>query len=461
MATTSETRLDLRRLRLELAGEVIGPDEAAYDAARTVFVPTIDRRPAAIVRPVDDDAVAAVVALAQEEGLELAVRGGGHSYAGHGVSDGGLVLDLGWLDAIHVDVDGRVATVEAGLTAAELTKAVGEHGLGIGLGDTGTVGVGGLTLGGGVGYLARKHGLTIDNLLGADVVTADGSVLSVDADNHADLFWAIRGGGGNFGVVTRFRYRLNPVEGSFGGMLVLPATPDTIAGFVQAADEAPEELTTIANVMPAPPLQFLAPEHHGRLVVLGMLFYAGPAEAAQAAVAPFRALAEPLADLLRPLSYGELYPPEQGEQMPLAAGRALFTDTVDRAVAAEIVGRLTASTALMPVVQLRVLGGAVARVPEEATAYAHRSRRVMANVAAIFANRDDRPVHEAWVEEFAASLRSDDAAYVNFLGDEGPERVRAAYPGRAWDRLREIKRRYDPENVFHLNQNIEPAREAA
>ena len=461
MATTSEARLDLRRLRLELAGEVIGRDDAAYDAARTVFMPAIDRRPAAIVRPVDDAAVATVVALAQEEGLELAVRGGGHSYAGHGVSDGGLVLDLGWLDAIDVDAEARVATAEAGLTAGELTKAVTAHGLGISLGDTGTVGIGGLTLGGGVGYLARKHGLTIDSVLGADLVTADGSVLRVDADNHPDLFWALRGGGGNFGVATRFRYRLSPVEGSFGGMLVLPATPDTIAGFVQAADEAPGELTAIANVMPAPPVPFLAQEQHGRLVLLAMLFHAGPADATQQALAPFRALAEPLADLLRPLSYGELYPPEQDGQMPLAAARTLFTDAVDRAVAAEIVGRLTASTALMPVVQLRVLGGAVARVPADATAYAHRSRRVLASVAAIYANRDERMKHEAWAEDFAASLRSDDAAYVNFLGDEGSERVRAAYPGRTWTRLREIKRRYDPENVFHLNQNVPPASEAA
>ncbi len=462
MSTTAHDRLDLRRLRLELAGDVIGPDDAEYEAARKVFVPTIDRRPAAIVRPVDDDAVASVVALAQEEELELAVRSGGHSMAGHGVSDGGLVLDLGWLDGIEVDPHARIATVEAGVTAGRVTKAVGEHGLALGLGDTASVGIGGLTLGGGVGYRVRKDGLTADSLIGADVVTADGSVLHLDADNHPDLFWAVRGGGGNFGVVTRFRFRLGPSEGSIGGMLVLPATPDTIAGFVQSAEAAPDELSTIASVMPAPPMPFLPKEEHGRPVVLAMLFHAGPADAGQQALAPFRALAEPLADFLRPLAYEDMYLPENGAGPPLAASRTLFVDSVDGGLAAEILGRLAASTALMPVAQLRVLGGAMARVPEDATAFAHRSQRIMVNLAAVYASREEAPVHDAWIEDFAASLRGgDDAAYVNFVGDEGPERVRAAYPGTTWDRLRQIKRRYDPDNVFHLNQNVPPESEAA
>jgi FAD/FMN-containing dehydrogenase len=456
MSTTSQPRLDLGRLRLELAGEVIGPCDPGYDAARTVFFPAIDRRPAAIVRPVDDAAVASVVALARESGVELAVRGGGHSLAGHGVTEGGLVLDLSWMDALEVDRHARVATAEAGLTAGRVTKAASEHGLGISFGDTGSVGIGGLTLGGGVGYLARKHGLTIDNVLSADVVTADGRLLHADANNHPDLFWAIRGGGGNFGVVTRFRYRLNPVDGATGGMLVLPATPDTIVSFVEAADEAPDELSTIANVMPAPPMPFLPKEHHGRLVLLAMLFYAGPSSEGQRVLAPFRALAEPLADLVRPMSYEEMYPPENGGP-PLAAARTLFLDGVDRALAAEILGRLAASTAQMPAAQLRVLGGAMARVPNEATAFAHRGRRIMVNLAAVYASRDEAPVHDAWLERFAESLhQGNGGAYVNFLGDEGPERVRAAYPGRTWDRLREVKRRYDPDNLFHVNQNVPP-----
>jgi len=453
MSTTLQRRLDVRRLRLETAGEVIGPEDAAYEEARRVFVPTIDRHPAAIVRPVDDEAVASVVSLARENGLELAVRGGGHSLAGHGTSDGGLVLDLAWMDGLEIDADARVVTAEAGLTAGRVTKAVAAHGLELGFGDTASVGIGGLTLGGGIGYLVRKHGLTIDSVLDADVVTADGRVLHVDAGSHPDLFWALRGGGGNFGVVTRFRYRPSPAEGSTGGMLVLPATPDTIASFVAAAEEAPDELSTIANVMPAPPLPFLPQEHHGRLVLLAMLFHAGPGDAGQHAFAPFRALAEPLADLLRPLTYAELYPPENGEP-PVVTARTLFVDEIDRGTAAEILGRIAASSSPMPVAQLRVLGGAAARVPAEATAFAHRTRRIMVNLAAVHGDGDEASTHEAWIEGFAESLRTDDAAYVNFVGDEGPERVRASYPGETWERLRQVKRRYDPDNLFRVNQNI-------
>jgi FAD/FMN-containing dehydrogenase len=460
MSTTSQPALDLRRLRLELAGEVIGPDDPAYDAARRVFFPTFDKHPAAIVRPVDDAGVASVVALAQEHGIELAVRGGGHSLAGHGVSEGGLVLDLTWLDALEVDPHAHVASAEAGLTAGQVTRAAAAEGLGISFGDTGSVGIGGLTLGGGVGYLVRKHGLTIDSLLGADLVTADGRLLGVDAERHQDLFWAIRGGGGNFGVVTRFRYRLHPVEGATGGMLVLPATPETIASFVAAADEAPDEVSTIANVMPAPPLPFVPREQHGRLVVLAMLLHVGPSEEGQQALAPFRALATPIADLLHPLSYDEMYPPENGEESPVASASTMFVDTVDENAGAEILGRLGESTAQMPVAQLRVLGGAMAQVPADATAFAHRSRRIMVNLAAVYGARAEAPVHEAWLARAAASLRSgDDGAYVNFLGDEGPERVHAAYPGRTWDRLRAVKRRYDPQNVFHVNQNVPPESE--
>jgi len=459
MSTTWQQRVDLRRLHLELAGEVIGPDDPTYDTARSVFSPMFDKRPAAIVRPVDDAAVASVVALARESGIELAVRGGGHSFAGHGVSDGGLVLDLAWLDSLDVDARARVATAEAGLTSGKVTKAVTAEGFGIGFGDTGSVGIGGLTLGGGVGYLVRKHGLTIDSLLSARVVTANGRIMQVDSNNHPDLFWAIRGGGGNFGVVTRFRYRLNPLVGATGGMLVLPATPDTIAAFVQAADEAPDELSTIANVMPAPPMPFLAEEHHGRLVLLAMLFHAGPSDDAQQALAPFRSVAEPLADLLRPLSYEDMYPPENGVP-PRASGRTLFVDDLDRGVAAEILGRLSASTAQMAVTQLRVLGGAMARVPADATAFAHRGRRIMVNLGAVYASPDEAPVHEAWLDAFAESLgNGNDDAYVNFLADEGRDRARAAYPGETWNRLREVKRRYDPDNVFRVNHNVPPADE--
>jgi FAD/FMN-containing dehydrogenase len=459
MSTTSQARFSLRRLRAELAGQVIAPDDPEYDAARSVFLPAFDRRPAVIVRPLDAAEVVSVVALARDSGLELAVRSGGHSAAGHGVSEGGIMLDLSRLKALEIDADRRVAWAETGLTAGEVTRAAAAHGLGVSFGDTGSVGIGGLTLGGGVGYLVRKHGLTIDSLLAADIATADGRLLRVDAKRHPDLFWAIRGGGGNFGVATRFQYRLHPVDSATGGMLILPATPETIASFIAAAEEAPDELSTIANVVPAPPLPFVPEEHRGRLVVMAMLLHAGPSEAGQRALAPFRALAAPIVDLLRPMSYEETYPPENGMR-PLVAARTMFVDTVDRGAAAEILAQLGTSGARMPVAQLRVLGGAMARVPAEATAFAHRGRRILVNLAAVYATRDEAHVHEAWLADAAASLRQgDDDAYVNFLGDEGPERVRAAYPGWTWERLTAVKRRYDPENLFRVNQNVPPTGE--
>jgi len=436
---------------------VITPDDAVYDQARTVFYGGIDRRPAAVVRPTDAKEVAQVVLFAREHGLELAVRSGGHSVARHSVTEGGIVLDLRDMRALEIDAQQRIASAETGLTAGEYTTAAGAHGLATGFGDTGSVGIGGITLGGGIGYLVRKYGLTIDDLLAAEVVTADGQVLQVDEGLHPDLFWAIRGGGGNFGVATRFRFRLHQLDQVVGGMLLLPATPDLIASFVAEAEAAPEELSTIANVMPAPPLPFVPAEHHGRLVIMATLVHAGAVEDGQRAVAPFRALAEPIADMVRPMPYPEIYPPEEGGFHPTAVSRTMLVDAVDRDATAAIVEHLEASTAPMRVAQLRVLGGAMARVPAEATAFAHRASRLMVNVAAIYGRPEEAEDHEAWVDRFAAALRNGDArAYVNFLGDEGQARVREAYPGSTWERLAAVKRRYDPTNLFHLNQNIPP-----
>jgi hypothetical protein len=450
------TDLAVDRLRAELKGEVITPDDQEYDKARTVFSGLIDRRPAVIARPLDAAEVARVVLVARETGLPLAVRGGGHGI--HCVWDGGIVLDLAALRGLDIDVEGRTAWAEAGLTVGEYTAAVGEHGLATGFGDFGSVGIGGITLGGGVGYLARKHGLTIDALLAAEIVTADGELLRVDAQSHPDLFWAIRGGGGNFGVVTRFQYRLHPVGAAVGGMLMLPATPEVIAGFVAAAEAAPDELSTIVNVMPAPPMPFVPEDLRGQPIVMGLFCYAGDAEAGERAIAPFRALATPLTDMVRPIRYPELFPPDEEEYRPTVAGRSLFVETVGLEQAETILERLRASDAPMRVAQLRVLGGAVARVPADETAFAHRTSRIMVNVAAFLTGPEDQPARQAWVDEFAGALRQDDqGVYVNFLGDEGEAGVRAAYPGATWDRLAAVKRRYDPTNLFRLNYNIAPA----
>lgn len=365
------------------------------------------------------------------------------------MADNGIVLDLSDMHALNIDVKSRTAWAQTGLTAGEYTIAAGAHGLATGFGDTGSVGIGGITLSGGVGFLVRKHGLTIDDLLAAEVVTADDQLRHVDADSHPDLFWAIRGGGGNFGVATRFQFRLHQVDTVLGGRLILPATPDVIASFIAEAEATPEELSIIANVMFAPPMPFIPAEYHGRLIFLLMPIYASEVEVGERAMAPFRALTTPLADMVRPMRYPEICPPDEEGFHPVAAGRTMFVDTIDH---------LQASTAPMRVAQLRVLGGAMARVPVEATAFAPRQRRIMVNVAALYERPDEAAQHEAWATDFAVALRQGEAgAYVGFLGHDGEARIREAYPGPTWERLMAVKRRYDPTNFFRLNQNVPPA----
>ena len=459
MSTTQPSpAISTPQLRSDLRGPVIAPGDPGYDEARTVFLRGFDRRPAAIVQVADDADVSRVVSIARETGVELAVRSGGHSTAGHGTCDGGIVVDLSGMRALDIDAEGQTAWAEAGLTAGEYTTAAGARGLATGFGDTASVGIGGITLGGGIGYLARKYGLTIDDLVAADVVTADGRIRRVDADNDPDLFWAIRGGGGNFGIVTRFQFRLHQLDEIVGGMLMLPATPDVIASAINQAEAAPEELSSILSVMLAPPAPFVPEELRGRPVVLALLAHAGGGEDGERAIAPFRALATPIADMVRPMRYPELYEMGEGPSPVAATFRNIFADSVDRGAAEAILARLEQASAPMAAVQLRVLGGAIGRVPVDATAYAHRERKIMVNVAAMYGHVDEAPVHEAWADGVAAELdRGQAGAYVGFLGDEGEERVREAYPGPTWDRLAAIKRRYDPTNLFRLNQNVAPA----
>lgn len=455
--TSSSAVPDLDPLRTAFTGRVVEPDDPAYDAYRPIQLGGTDPRPAVIVRPVTDADVAAAVTFARDTGLPLAVRSGGHSGAGHGTVDGGLVIDLRDMTALDIDPDARTAWAESGLTAGAVTTAAAAHGLAIGFGDTGTVGISGIALGGGVGYLSRVQGLTIDNVLAADIVTADGELRRVDAENHPDLFWAIRGGGGNFGVVTRFLFRLHPLDGVVGGMLFLPATSETVAGVVAASKAAPDELSLIANVMPCPPMPFAPAEIHGRLVIMALVCWSGPADDAEAALAPLRSLAEPLVDMVGPVPYPQLFPPADPDYHPTAVSRTFFLDDVDLDLARQIMAQLEGTDG-MRVVQLRALGGAIERVAADATAYAHRSSKIMGNAAAFFDGADDRAVRLEWVDRTVALLdQGYPGAYVNFLGEEGPERVRAAYPGATWDRLSQVKAMYDPTNLFRRNQNIPPA----
>jgi FAD/FMN-containing dehydrogenase len=445
-------------LRSDVEGRVIGPGDPAYDEARSVFFTGFDRRPAAVVRAADAHDVARAVDLARESGIELAVRGGGHSLAGFGTSHGGLVLDLAGLDAVDVDADGRSAWAGAGVGAGEYTVAAGRHGLATGFGDAPTVAVGGITLGGGIGFLVRKHGMTIDELLGAEVVTADGELREVDADSHPDLFWALRGGGGNFGVVTRLRFRLREVDTVVGGMLMLPASVPVIEGLVATAEAAPEDLSVIANVMKAPPMPAIPAETHGKPVVMALMVHAGDPAAAEAAIAPIRALATPIADMVRPIRYPEIYEGPEGPGPVLPAGTNLFVDGLRAGAAEAILESLEAATAPMAVAQLRVLGGAMARVRSDSTAFAHRDAAMLVTVAAMFGDAAERDEHEAWARGLAAAFADGPRpAYVGFLGDEGEAGTRRAYPPETLARLAAIKRRYDPDNLFSRNVNVAPA----
>jgi FAD/FMN-containing dehydrogenase len=458
-STTVHAVVDV--LRRTVRGEVLTTHDAGYDAAHAVVYGGFESlRPLVAVRPADADDVAAVLRTASASGLPLAVRSGGHGLAGYGTVDGGIVLDLSSLDDLEIDPNSRTAWTGAGVTTGAYTTAAGEHGLATGFGDAPTVGIGGLTVGGGVGFLSRRDGLTIDSLLAAEVVTPDGSVRTVDADHEPELFWGIRGGGGNLGVVTRLRFALHDVSEVTGGILVLPAEPDVLAGVVDVASRAPEALTVMVNAMVAPPMPFLPATVHGRLVLMLLVAHAGPRADADRDLAPLRALAEPLVDELAPIPYAALFdggPPD--EMHPAVVTRSMFRASFGRDEAATAIDALRRSTADMAVVQVRVLGGAIARVPSDATAYAHRDQPIMVNVAAMTMDPAALAPHVGWADALAGELHEpgNDGVYVNFLGDEGPDRVRAAYPGRTWDRLVALKRRYDPDNLLARNQNVPPA----
>jgi FAD/FMN-containing dehydrogenase len=448
----------IQGLRAALVGRVIAPDDPEYESARLVVNTAFDRRPALIIRPADSADVSLVVSVARAQGLELAVRGGGHSFAGHGTSDGGFVLDMSNMRGLNIDPQRRIAWAQAGLTAGQYTAETARHGLTTGFGDTGSVGIAGLTLGGGIGWLVRKHGLTIDDLLAVEVVTADGERLRVDSERHPDLFWALRGGGGNFGVVTRLQYRLHELDTILGGLLVLPASPGILDPFISAADDAPDELSTIAILTRLPPLPFVPSEHHGQLALMVRLVYAGDPADGQQALAPLRALATPLADAITPMPYQQMYAAEgPGPERVRMGTRSMFLDELDERAAATIFERMQAPPSPMTAVQIRVLGGAMERVPADATAFAHRERRMMLTFGAGYQDPDQPASHEAWVADSLASMRpSAHGVHVSFLGEEGTARVHDAYPDETYRRLAAIKRRYDPTNLFRVNQNIAP-----
>ncbi|MFC7403781.1 FAD-binding oxidoreductase [Georgenia alba] len=418
-----------------------------------------DRRvPSAVAQVTGPDDVAAALRAARESGAPVAVRTGGHSYARHPALAGAVVIDTRRMDGVEIDAERRLGWAQGGVLARAYTDAAFAHGLATGFGDTPTVGVAGLTLGGGIGFLSRRDGLTIDNLLSAEVVLADGSVVTADADQHPDLFWALRGGGGNFGVVTKLGLRLTPTTMVTGGMLVFDPTPALVAGLLTALLAAPDELSAMVNVMRTPPMPFLPAEMHGRPGLLVLPCWSGPAEDAERAFAPIRALGEPVVDTVGEQPYPALLEGPPGSDQPVFPDvRTGFVDAVDEEWAAAAIDVVATAPTPMAVVNLRVMGGAIARVSTDATAFAHRDRGIMASVGAMFFDPTLAPAAQEWTASAARRLTTGTAGYVNFMTGAAASDVEAAYPGETLERLREVKRTYDPENVFRAVHNVHPA----
>ena len=470
-ATVSGNLLDLRRAHLferpgdvdslaaRLRGRLITPDSAEYDAVRRVLYFNVDRRPLAIVRAADADDVAEAVNFARDNGVPLAVRSGGHSLAYLSVVDDALVVDLSEMNRVDIDPETRIALVQPGATSGDLAGPANAHGLALSTGDTHSVGMGGLTTGGGIGFMVRKHGLAIDNLLAAQIVTAAGDILDVSTDRHPDLFWAIRGGGGNVGIVTELSFRLAPVGTVLGGELMLPASREVLRGYLEYVATAPDDLTTLANLAYAPPAPHVPQDRVGELVLWVIACWTGDVAAGELALAPLRALAEPVADTIAPNPSPEMYRITAELAKPHAASiRMMFADELSDATLDAALEAMQRATSPFSLFHLRGLGGAMARVPADATAFAHRQRRYFVAVIGLwFDPAEDAARHEAWAEELWQTIRHEGhGVYVNFLEDEGPSRVREAYPPATYARLAAIKRRYDPTNLFRFNQNVAP-----
>jgi FAD/FMN-containing dehydrogenase len=449
----------LEALRARLAGELITAESATYDALRKVVNVTVDRRPLAIVRAASAQDVAEAVRFARAGGYPLAVHSGGHSIAKLSVIDDSIVIDLGGMKQVSIDPAARTARVQAGARSSDLAGPASAHGLALSTGDTGSVGLGGLTTGGGIGFMVRKYGLTIDNLLSAQVVTAAGEIVTASPTEHPDLFWAIRGGGGNFGIVTEFEYRLAPVGQVLGGLLLLPASRAVLRGYLDYSAAAPDDLTTIANLMFAPPLPFVPQERAGELVLAILVTWTGDLAEGEQALAPLRALATPVADLVSPIPYPAMYAFTDHQAEPHGSSiRMMFADALSDAALDAALAAMARATSPYTLIQFRGLGGAMARVAGDATAFAHRRQRYFLAIIAIWLDAaEDEAVHSAWVDSLWQAVRPEGSGvYVNFLENEGQERVRDAYPAATYARLAEIKRRYDPTNLFRFNQNILP-----
>jgi FAD/FMN-containing dehydrogenase len=456
------TKPTLEQLRGACRGQVITPGDADYEVARKVHNGMIDRRPAVVVRACDVADVMATVDYARDSGLDLSVRGGAHSVPGFGTNDGGVVLDLGRMKGIRVDPANRTARAEGGCTWGDFFHATYPFGLATTGGIISTTGIGGLTLGGGIGYLARAHGLSIDNLVSADAVTAEGKRVAASEHEDPDLFWALRGGGGNFGVVTSFEYRLHPVKDVFVGLFFfeLSAAKEILGFYREYIAKAPEEMGAFFAWQIAPPLPFIPEKRHGEPFCLIVACWTGALERGEDALQPIRKAGPVVAELVTPMpfpalnsAFDALLPP--GLQHYWKASFA--TTLTDGAIAAHV-----EHGPKVPVVNSTVhmypINGACNRVRSDATAFAYRDAQFATVIAGMWPDPADNAKNVAWVKNFYAALQPHSTAggYVNFMAGDDQERIRDNYKGN-YARLVAIKKQYDPGNLFHMNQNIRPA----
>jgi FAD/FMN-containing dehydrogenase len=469
MTLTVDTRIDdaaIGEIRSRLRGDVLGPDDVGYDAARSLWNGMIERRPAVIARCQGVEDIRRALAFARARGLLVSVRGGGHNVTGNAVADGGLMVDLSAMRSIRIEPGSRMVRVEPGVPIGELDRETQAHGLAVPAGIVTTTGVAGLTLGGGIGWLMRRHGLTIDRLRSVDVVTASGELVRASEGEHADLFWGIRGGGGNFGVVTSFEFEAVAVGPEVvAGALVWPIekAPDVLRRYAAWSEEAPEDVTTIPVLRTVLPVATFPPELHGRRVLVIAVTHAGPVESGDRAIAPLRALGEPILDLVRRKPFREQ---QAMFDASVPWGHRYYWKTsflpglADGAIDVLVDSAVNAPQPWSYTILFQ-LGGAIGRLAAADTAYEDRSAAFAVNFNGMGAAPDEDRAAIDWARGQWEALRAHalPSGYVNFLMDEGQERVASVFGPEKYDRLTALKARWDPDNVFRLNQNV-PPREA-
>jgi FAD/FMN-containing dehydrogenase len=459
--TTLQTR-PIEQLKGGFTGEILRPSDGAYDSARKIWNAMIDKRPAVIARCATTADVVRGVNFARDTGLPLAVRGGGHNIAGNALCDDGLVLDLSQMKAAHVDPARRRVTIEGGATLADLDAATQAHGLATPVGINSTTGIAGLTLGGGFGWLSRKYGMTVDNLESAEVVTAAGEVVRASASEHPDLFWALRGGGGNFGVVTRFEFRLHPVGPDvLSGLIVYPISEakKVLQQYRDFIAKAPDDLSVWTVLRQAPPLPFLPKEAHGKGMIALALIYAGDPKQGEPLIAPLRTFGTPLGEHVGVQPYVAW---QQAFDPLLTAGARNYWKSHNFSTLQDgLFDAVVAYVGNLPSPQCEIffgaLGGATTRPAPGSAAYPHRDAQFVMNFHGRWEDPADDKRCISWAREFfdASTPFANGGVYVNFLTADEGDRVRAAY-GPNYDRLAQVKRTYDRDNLFRLNQNIKP-----